>query len=131
MNLLLDTNALLWCLGGQSRLGAEARRRITDPGNDVWVSAASAWEIAIKAALGRLDLDGRPRDILPREIDRAGFAPLPITIDHALAVGGLPRHHSDPFDRVLIAQAIVEGLTIVTSDRAFADYQVPILAADF
>lgn len=87
------------------------------------LSAASAWEISIKKALGRLSSP----DDLERQVEESGFTPLPISVAHALAAGRLPRHHDDPFDRVLIAQALAEGLTIVTHDKHFADYNAATL----
>lgn len=125
MRLLLDTPALLWALGLPDELRPEARRAIEDARNDVFVSAASAWEIAIKRALGRLEAP----DDLGDAIAAVGFVELPITIGHALAVERLARHHRDPFDRMLIAQALVEGLTIVTRDARFEPYGVPVLLA--
>ena len=130
MNLLLDTHALLWWLDDDPRLGSDAAARIANPRNLVWISAATAWEIAVKAGLGRLDLGEAPEECLPREIERAGFRPLAVTIDHALAVRTLARHHADPFDRLLIAQALCEGLQVVTADAAFAAYDVPVVPAD-
>lgn len=122
MRLLLDTHALLWWLADEG-LADQARDAIADPGNLVVVSAASAWEIAIKKALGKL---AAPDD-LEQQVDDSGFAALPMSIAHGLAAGQLPRHHDDPFDRMLIAQAFEEGLTIVTHDERFADYQVALL----
>lgn len=124
MTLLLDTQALLWWLGGSPTLGRRARALIADSSSSVWVSAATAWEIAIKAGLGRLDLGEPPEICLPRELDRSGFRALPVTVAHALAVGALPRIHGDPFDRILIVQAVIEGLTLVTSDAEVARYRV-------
>ena len=129
MNLLLDTHALLWWLDDSPRLGGEARVRIADPSVIVFVSAASAWEIAIKSGLGRLHLAPPPEECIPPEIERGGFRPLAITVEHALAVRSLARHHHDPFDRLLIAQAMCEGLGIVTTDPAFAAYGVATIAA--
>lgn len=120
MRLLLDTHALLWWLADDPRLGAEARRQIADGANAVLVSAASAWEIEIKRALGKLEA---PAD-LAAAIRDSGFEPLAITLDHAVAAGRLPPHHSDPFDRLLIAQAAAEHLTLITRDSAFAAYDV-------
>lgn len=125
MRLLLDTHALLWALGLPDELRPEARLAIEDIRNDVFVSAASAWEIAIKRALGRLDA---PTDLV--EATRVvGFGELPIRVAHALAVERLPPLHRDPFDRMLVAQAVVEGLTIVTRDPHFEPYGVDVLAA--
>lgn len=128
MTLLLDTHAFLWWLAGSRKLGRRARRAI-ESGDAVWLSAASAWEIAIKAALGRLELAEGPEAALPRELARSGFQPLGISVAHALAAGALPPHHADPFDRMLVAQADAEGLTLVTADDIFDRYGVPTLDA--
>lgn len=125
MNLLLDTHALLWWLADDPALGSEARAAIADPASTVYVSAASAWEVAIKQALGRLDA---PAD-LDRAVEASGFDELPITVRHALAAGWLPPHHTDPFDRMLISQAMLERLTLVTSDGRMAAYGVATLPA--
>jgi PIN domain nuclease of toxin-antitoxin system len=122
MRLLLDTHALLWWLADEG-LTNQARDAIADPANLVMVSAASAWEISIKKALGKLSAPGD----LERQVDASGFTPLPISVAHGLAAGQLRRHHDDPFDRMLIAQAFAEGLTIVTHDKRFADYNVAML----
>lgn len=124
MRLLLDTNALLWWLADEG-LTAQAREAIADPANLVAVSAVSAWEISIKQALGQL---AAPDD-LAHQVQAGGFTPLPITIAHGIAAGQLARHHDDPFGRMLIAQAIAEGLTIVTRDKRFNDYSVALLPA--
>jgi PIN domain nuclease of toxin-antitoxin system len=125
MRLLLDTHAVLWWLAGGDALSAAAREAIESPESVVHVSAASAWEMSIKRAKGRLD---SPTD-LGDAIDASGFQELPITVEHAHTAGALPLHHADPFDRVLIAQAQVEDLTIVTRDKAFAAYGVLLLVA--
>ncbi|HET9894094.1 MAG TPA: type II toxin-antitoxin system VapC family toxin [Streptosporangiaceae bacterium] len=122
MRLLLDTHALLWWLA-DAGLTDQARDAVADQANLVMVSAVSAWEISIKKAVGKLTAP----DDLEQQIDEGGFAPLPITIRHGIAAGELPRHHDDPFDRMLIAQAVAEGLTVVTHDKRFADYDVAIL----
>jgi PIN domain nuclease of toxin-antitoxin system len=124
LRLLLDTHALLWWLADEELL-ASARAGIADPANSVAVSAASAWEISIKKALGKLVAP----DDLEQQILTSGFDALPISITHALAAGQLPRHHDDPFDRMLIAQANVEQMTIITRDRRFGDYGVPVIPA--
>ncbi|TAK22554.1 MAG: type II toxin-antitoxin system VapC family toxin [Chloroflexota bacterium] len=127
MRLLLDTNALLWCLYQPDRLTADVRDAITDPNNDVYVSIVSGWEIAIKVSSGRLHA---PRDVatwLPSALFVHRFTSRSVELRHVLAVEHLPRHHGDPFDRLLIAEAIADGLTIVTSDRVFAAYPVPIV----
>ncbi len=125
MRLLLDTHALLWTLGDPTRLRREAREAIVDERNDVFVSAASAWEIAIKRALGKLVA---PDDV-EAGVSQQGFSPLHVTFHHARVAGALPRHHEDPFDRMLIAQAQSEGLTLVTRDARMAAYAVMTLAA--
>lgn len=130
MRLLLDTHAFLWWLADSRRLGREARNAIAEPGAQVWLSAASAWEIAIKALLGRLDLGGPPEVVVPRELKRNAFHALAVTVPHALAVRALPPHHRDPFDRLLIAQARMEQLALVTSDPDIPKYDVTIVPAD-
>ena len=124
MRLLLDTHALLWWLADEG-LSEQARAAIADPANFVAVSAASAWEISVKKALGKLTAP----DDLEQAVLTGGFAALPISIADAIAAGALPRHHEDPFDRMLIAQASAEGLTIVTRDKRFTDYGVALLPA--
>jgi PIN domain nuclease of toxin-antitoxin system len=124
VRLLLDSHAYLWWLADDQRLGVKARRAITDPTNTVLVSSATIWEIAIKAALGRLDLHGA--DVVS-EIAANRFVELPITAAHAAAAAALPHHHDDPFDRMLIAQAQIEHLRCVTRDEAFSAYRVPTL----
>ena len=122
MKLLLDTHVILWWQRDDRRLNKAARRAIG--GADiVWVSAVSAWEVSIKVALGRLRLS-EPFGVLLAADD---FRELPMTLAHAEALGALPRHHADPFDRALVAQANVEGATIVTHDRAFAPYGGAVL----
>jgi PIN domain nuclease of toxin-antitoxin system len=124
VRLLLDTHALLWWLADEG-LSLQARDAIADPDNLAVVSAASAWEISIKRTLGKL---AAPDD-LDQQLHAGGFTPLPISIAHGIAAGRLPRHHEDPFDRMLIAQAIIEGLTIVTRDKRFDNYAVALLPA--
>jgi len=124
VRLLLDTHALLWWLADEGLI-PQAREAIADPANLVAVSAASAWEISIKKALGKLSAP----DDLEQQVQTSGFIPLPITIAHALAAGQLSRHHEDPFDRMLVAQAIAEGMTIVTRDKRFEDYDVGLVLA--
>lgn len=124
MKLLLDSHVFLWWLADDPKLGAGARQAVTDPTSAVHVSAATIWELSIKAALGKLDLGGA--DLL-QEIQENDFLELPMTGRHALAAAALPRHHDDPFDRMLIAQGRMEGLTIVTRDSAFRAYGAAIL----
>ena len=122
MSLLLDTHALLWWLEDDAKLAPGVRSAIIDPDAEVHVSMASAWEIAIKFGIGRLELSEPPEDLLPDAIERDAFNLLHISLDHALGVGTLPHHHRDPFDRLLISQARAEGLTLVTADRVFSAY---------
>ena len=122
--LLLDTGALIWWDQNDPRLGGNARAAIQNA-ESVYVSAASAWEITIKSALGKLRTTRKPH----QAIADGGFDELPITVEHAEAVGHLKAHHTDPFDRLIIAAASVEGLTIVTSDAQFARYDVPLINA--
>lgn len=125
MRLLLDTHAVIWFTGDPDALRPEAREAIVDA-DTVVVSAASIWEISTKAALGKLR---PPVDDLVAELGEWGFELLPITASHAWATGQLPGHHRDPFDRMLVAQSRLEGLTIVTRDPAISLYQVAVLAA--
>lgn len=123
MRLLLDTHILLWWLADDPLLPAVAGAAIAEPGNQVLVSAASAWEISIKRAVGRL---AAPDDLLDAMAANE-FRALSITAAHGIAAGGLPPHHADPFDRMLIAQAQIETLTMLTVDRRFSPYEVDIL----
>jgi PIN domain nuclease of toxin-antitoxin system len=123
---LIDTHILLWWLAADPRLPRAAEAAIAEPETLVMVSAATAWEIAIKRALGRLKT---PEDLLGA-LEQNDFASLPITVVHALGAGGLPNHHSDPFDRILIAQARSEVLTLISLDSRFADYDVDLLPLD-
>jgi PIN domain nuclease of toxin-antitoxin system len=125
MDLLLDSHVFLWWDSGAAELAADARHAIADAGNRVLVSAATVWEIAIKRMLGKLDFEGA----LSAAIEANGFGQLPILAAHAERAAGLPLHHRDPFDRMLIAQAVSEGCTLVTRDRAFEPYGVPCLWA--
>lgn len=127
MRLLLDTHALLWWLESGERLDKKAFDAIAEPGNSVYVSIASAWEIAIKAGLGKLRVQPDLASWFPQELAANRFTVLRIELPHALAVERLPRHHRDPFDRLLIAQATVEGLTIVTGDAQFERYAIQVL----
>ena len=123
--LLLDTHVLLWWLDDPSLIAGDARELIADPRRPVFVSAAAAWEITIKRQLGKLDAPDDLEDALERE----RFQHLPIAIRHAVAVAELPPIHGDPFDRIQIAQARLEGLTIVTRDGWIPRYDVPCLRA--
>ncbi|HEY7619491.1 MAG TPA: type II toxin-antitoxin system VapC family toxin [Solirubrobacteraceae bacterium] len=121
--LLVDTHALLWWLTDDAALSTAAREAIADPANEPIVSAASVWEIAIKRSLGKLQA---PED-LPALISEEGFQWLAIGVDHAWRVHGLPMHHGDPFDRLLVAQALTEGLAIITKDPWFAAYGAAVI----
>lgn len=128
-SLLLDTHVFLWAAAAPERLCAEIRTLVEDPRNDVAISAAVAWEIAIKHALGKLTLPLAPAVYVPARIATLGFRELPITHAHALAVCTLPNHHNDPFDRIMIAQAQVEGVSLVTVDENVLKYPVHALRA--
>ena len=123
MKLLLDTHAALWWLSGDERFGRSAADQLTDETNQVLLSAVVVWEIAIKRSLGKLDA---PDDLAPTLLG-AGAQPLPVTLDHAAAVGELPWHHRDPFDRLLVAQASSERATLVTHDEALRPYGVAVI----
>lgn len=125
MNLLLDTHVLLWWLDDDPTLSEAARVAISEPENTVFLSAVVIWEIRIKQGLGKLTLP----DDFRRVVGRQRFTNLPVMVDHADAVGGLPDIHRDPFDRMLVAQAQQERLTIVTRDRAIPRYGVPTIEA--
>jgi PIN domain nuclease of toxin-antitoxin system len=122
--LLLDAHALLWFFWDDSQLSANAKARIEDAGNRKLVSIATCWEIAIKAGLGKLDLGEPSRSFLSREITRNNFELLPVSLDHATTVEGLMMHHRDPFDRLLVAQSMVENLSVVSTDAVFDKYGV-------
>lgn len=125
MNLLLDTHVLLWWLDDPSLLSETAESAVRDPNNNVLVSAATIWEIVIKKGIGKLDVP----DELDEVLRDCGFVSLPVTVPHALAVGSLPSRHRDPFDRMLVAQAMAEGLTVVSRDAAVLRYPIPGIRA--
>jgi PIN domain nuclease of toxin-antitoxin system len=127
MKVLLDSHTLLWWLTGDRRLSRRALEVIEQAAASIFVSAASVWEIAIKAAKGKLRLPPGAEDRIRDEMVSAGFVELPVTWDHAFAVRSLNAHHLDPFDRLLIAQSRIEGLTIVTNDRLLRRYDVDCL----
>jgi len=122
VNLLLDTHVLLWWLSGSKRLHSAGREAIANSAR-AYVSAATAWEIAIKIALGKLEFRGE----MAEQLAINNLLPLAVTVPHALVAGALPMHHSDPFDRMLIAQAKIESLTLMTHDARLRDYDVPVL----
>lgn len=123
MNLLLDTLVLLWWLDDHPALSKPCRSAMADGNNLVFVSAAVIWEIRIKQALGKLKIPSAFREIL----DQESFKWLSITVEHALALESLPAYHRDPFDRMLVAQASVEGFTVVTRDAVFQKYKIPVM----
>lgn len=125
MRLLLDSHVLLWWAADDPQLATAAREAIDAPANEVFLSAATAWELAIKAAAGRLEM---PDDLVARAL-RQGVRPLPIDLEHAADAAALPAHHRDPFDRMLVAQARRESMTLVTADAALGLYDVPTLTA--
>ena len=125
MRLLLDTHVVVWWIEGDHTLSPAAVEAIADEHADVAFSVLAPWELAIKASIGKLTL----RHDLRAELREQDVAEVPIRGEHTVAVGRLPLHHRDPFDRMLIAQAITDGRTLVTSDRALAAYDVPILWA--
>lgn len=125
MSFLLDTHILLWAAGMPERLPADARALIEDPSSELYFSAASLWEVAIKNGLGRADFNVDPR-LLRRGLRNNGYVELAITGTHAVAVDTLPPIHNDPFDRLLIAQAHAEALTLLTADTAIGQYPGPI-----
>jgi PIN domain nuclease of toxin-antitoxin system len=125
VKLLLDTHLLLWAAGNPNRLSAIARTLIEEPENELFFSAVSLWEIAIKCGLGRSDFQIDPR-VLRRGLLDNGYSELPIISEHALAIDGLPPIHKDPFDRMLVAQATVEGITLLTADQLISQYPGPV-----
>ncbi len=127
MNFLLDTHVLLWAAGASRRLPEDARALIEDPENELVFSAASLWEVAIKNGLGREEFSVDPR-LLRRGLLENGYVELPVTGAHAVAVDLLPPIHKDPFDRILVAQAQIEGLTLLTADEVVTRYPGPIRA---
>lgn len=127
MRVLLDTCTFLWIAGQPAAVSARARAVFQDPGNEVHLSAASSWEIAIKHALGRLPLPEAPERLVPRLRDRHGIEPLPIDEEATLHLSRLPDHHHDPFDRILVAQAIVHGMTLLTPDPLVTQYPARVI----
>ncbi len=125
MKLLLDTQLLLWAAGQPERLSARAKRHLNDPDNELLFSAASLWEITIKTTLAREDFRVEPR-VLRRGLLDNGYVELPVTSEHAVSVDTLPPLHKDPFDRLLLAQALVEGITLLTADAQLARYRGPV-----
>jgi PIN domain nuclease of toxin-antitoxin system len=125
LKLLLDTQLLLWAAGRPKRLSAAARKLLNEPRNELLFSAASLWEVAIKSSLGREDFRVEPH-VLRRGLLDNGYVELPVTSQHAVNIDGLPPRHKDPFDRLLLAQALSEGITLLTSDAQLAEYSGPV-----
>jgi len=127
MRVLLDTNAFIWLITEDRPLSVPAAAVICDPRTELFLSVASVWEIAIKFQLGNLELAQPPHQLIPAQLAINKITALPIQVSHALRVADLPGHHRDPFDRLLIAQALVEGLAIITSDNMFAHYGANVI----
>jgi len=124
---LLDTHVLLWALMEPERLSRKVRKWIENPDNEIFVSSASAWEISTKYRIGRLSHAESAVQALPAHLHRLGATPLSITIEHALLAGSFQVTHRDPFDRMLAAQALIEGLVLITTDPAFRNFNVPVM----
>ncbi len=127
MNVLLDTHTFLWGILDDPQMSVRARDVIGDGTHDVFLSAASAWEIAIKARLGRIRLSEDPERLIPDQVSANGFRLLPIHLRHALKVHALPDVHGDPFDRMLVAQAMVEDMALLSADSHLTRYPVTVL----
>lgn len=127
MKYLLDSGVWLWSIASVERIGQKALDVLRNSENEIYFSAASVWELSIKAQLRKLTLPSPPAVCIPAFMARQGLRSLPVNHIHAAQVYDLPSHHRDPFDRILIAQAIAEDLTILTADRAFAKYPVEVL----
>lgn len=128
MSILIDTHVFLWAAGVDGRLPPGVRELLEDPDIPIFLSAVSAWEIAIKWSKGRLDLPLTPAELVKETIAAAGLTQLTVTIRDACAVGELPFHHKDPFDRLLVAQARTNGLRLMTSDSIIGRYDVDVIA---
>jgi PIN domain nuclease of toxin-antitoxin system len=124
MRYLLDTHSLIWFIGGDAQLSAHAQQLMDDEGNELFISIASLWEMAIKLSIGKLNLEQPFEEMFPEQLENNSIEILTITIDHLKAVCTLPFHHRDPFDRLIIAQAQVEGLPIISVDTVFDGYGI-------
>jgi PIN domain nuclease of toxin-antitoxin system len=124
---LLDTHAFIWWVSDSIELSAEVREIIASPKHEIFFSAASAWEIAIKARLGRLKVVGNPETSVPNNIAKNNFVALPITVEAALRTHALERHHDDPFDRLLVAQSLTEDMPLISKDKVFKKYKITTL----
>jgi PIN domain nuclease of toxin-antitoxin system len=124
---LLDTHTFIWWANADPALGVAASEALSDAANEIYLSAVTPWEMAIKIALGKLTLSVPLSTFVPFQVSLYGFIPLLVNYDHAYRVGTLPLHHGDPFDRLLIAQAMEENLVLITCDGKFGPYGVPTL----
>lgn len=127
MRILLDTHTFLWWVLRSPNLSEAATEAIADRRNEVLLSAASVWELMIKASRGKIQLDPDPLSFVRQQVALNGFVPLPVTLEHAMGVYALPHHHGDPFDRLLVAQALAEDAPLVTADRRLDAYPATIL----
>ncbi|MDD4889611.1 MAG: type II toxin-antitoxin system VapC family toxin [Phycisphaerae bacterium] len=127
MRILLDTHAFVWFVSDFKRLSDRALTAMKDPGNELLLSTASAWEIAIKATVGKMNVATPVHAFIPKHLAANRILPLPVELSHAMRTADLPLHHRDPFDRLLIAQAQVERIPIISADRQFAKYDVEVL----
>lgn len=128
MSILLDTNVFLWAAGIDGRLSESAKTLLEDPEQEIFFSAASAWEIALKWSIGRITLPASPMDVVNKIIATAGLSPLSISLKEASAVADLPSHHADPFDRLLVAQAKANRLKLMTANPMLERYDVDVIA---
>lgn len=128
MRILLDTHVFLWWAVDDPRLSAELRLALESPDNQVYLSSVSVWEIVIKQGLGRIRLPDNPADWLQAYVTQYGLLPLAIEHSHALTIRDLPPKHRDPFDRMLVAQAVCEGMTLATADQAISQYGTPVIS---
>lgn len=129
MRILLDTHVLLWWLSDPQRLNTKARRLLEDEENEVLLSSISVFEIVVKTGLGKLQLQEPPEELIERVVREQALVPLSIRHDHALAVASLPPIHADPFDRLLIAQSLVESIPLLTADAVFRSYELDMVWA--
>ena len=127
MKYLLDTVVWIWSVAEIEKINKIGREILEDGEEEIYFSAATSWELSIKTRLGKLQLPGPPAECIPAFMAKQGLRPLSVTHTHAIKVYDLPLHHHDPFDRLLIAQAIVEDMTVLTSDRIFGEYPVDVL----
>lgn len=129
MRYLLDTVVWVWSVWEPERISRKAHEAMNDLDQEIYLSAVTAWEVAIKSESGKLALPEAPISYVPRRMIEQGLRPLPVSHQHALAVFSLPKHHRDPFDRLLIAQAKLENMVLISSDKLFEQYDVPLLWA--